>query len=205
MNEILNYLYYKYFNKIIKNKFKIMDYDYNVKLRRVASSSVGYKNPFPKLKLKSGNNNLFSKIINNIDFYRFKKIDKNIINNVYRIKPKTASRSVPHYNESSASLIQDTESVLSNKNNIKIKARPVWNYSYYYNEKNKNKNKNYYKLLKLNNSERKMRIKQLLHEKNPYMVEDWQKPRMIRILEKNSLIEEEIMLQPWRFLPIIEK
>ena len=182
-----------------------MDYDYNVKLRRVASSSVGYKNPFPKLKLKSGNNNLFSKIINNIDFYRFKKINKNIINNVYRIKPKTASRSVPHYNESSASLIQDTESVLSNKNSIKIKARPVWNYSYYYNEKNKNKNKNYYKLLKLNNSERKMRIKQLLHEKNPYMVEDWQKPRMIRILEKNSLIEEEIMLQPWRFLPIIKK
>ena len=203
MNEILNYFYYKYFNKIIKNKFKIMDYDYNVKLRRVASSSVGYKNPFPKLKLKSGNNNLFSKIINNIDFYRFKKINKNIINNVYRIKPKTASRSVPHYNESSASLIQDTESVLSNKNSIKIKARPVWNYSYYYNEKNKNKN--YYKLLKLNNSERKMRIKQLLHEKNPYMVEDWQKPRMIRILEKNSLIEEEIMLHPWRFLPIIEK
>ena len=189
---------------IRKNKFKKMNYNYNTKLRRVASSSVGYKIPFPKIKLKSDKNNLLSKIMNNIGLYRYKKLNKNIINNIYRIKPKTASRSVPYYNnESSASLIQDTESVLSNKNNIKKLNRPVWNYSYYYNENNKNKN--YLKLLKQKNREKKMRIKQLLHKKNPYMVEDWQKPRMIRILEKNSLIEEEILLQPWRFLPIIKK
>ena len=188
---------------IIKNKFKKMNYNYNMKLRRVASSSVGYKIPFPKIKLKSDKNNLLSKIMNNIGLFQYKKLNKNTINNLYRIKPKTASKSVPYYNESSASLMQDTESVLSNKNNIKIQNRPVWNYSYYYNASNTNKN--FYKLLKLNNSEKKMRIKYLLHEKNPLMVEDWQKPRMIRILEKNSLIEEEIMLHPWRFLPIIEK
>ena len=186
---------------VIKYKFKKMNYNYNVKLRRVASSSVGYKIPFPKIKLKSDKNNLLSKIMNNVDLYRYKKLNKNRINNVYKIKPKTVSRSVPYYNESSASLIQDTESVLSNRNNIKKQNRPVWNYSYYYNENKKNKNY----LLKLNNSEKKMRIKYLLHEKNPYMVEDWQKPRMIKILEKNSLIEEEILLQPWRFLPIIKK
>ena len=180
-----------------------MNYNYNVKLRRVASSSVGYKIPFPKIKLNSDKNNFLSKIINNIGLYRYKKLNKNLINNVYRRKPKTASRSVPFYNESSASLIQDTESALSNKNNLKKLNRPVWNYSYYYNESNNNKN--YYKILKHNNSEKKMRIKQLLHEKNPYMVEDWQKPRMIRILEKNSLIEGEIMLQPWKFFPIIKK
>jgi len=53
-------------------------------------------------------------------------------------------------------------------------------------------------------SVKKMRIKSLIDSKNPYIIEDWKKPRMIRILEKNSLIEEEIMLKPWKFFPNID-
>ena len=179
----------------------------NIKIKRVASSSVGLKYPSPiKIKLKSKKNTL-SNILKEVNFFKYKKLDKNSIlsyNNrlKFKKKPKTASRSVAHFNNTSAAFIPDNESIISKKIKIKLPYKPIWNYSYYYNEMDNNKK--YYKLLNHNYSDKKLRIKNLLNTKNPYMVEDWQKPRMIRILEKNSLIEEEILLRPWNFLPYLD-
>ena len=178
-----------------------------IKIKRISSSSIGFKNPSPniKIKLKYKKNSL-SKILKDINNIRYQNFDKNsIINYNYNYslnKPRTTSRSIRYYSDMSGS-INDNESIYPKETNtIKINKikNPVWNYSYYFNEKNNNKN-----FLKIKNqSAKKIRIKKLLNCKNPYIIEDWQKPRMIKILEKNSLIEEEIMLKPWKFFPNID-
>lgn len=180
-----------------------------IKIKRIASSSIGFRNPSSniKIKLKYKKNSL-SKLIKDLKYIRYKSLNKNnsVINYngdlIFNNKPKTSSKSYRYYNEGSASIINDNESMPQKEiKTIKINnnKKPVWNYSYYFNEKNKNKN--YYRFN--NQSAKKIRIKKLLDLKNPYIIEDWQKPRMIKILEKNSLIEEEIMLKPWKFFPNI--
>ena len=180
-----------------------------IKIKRLASSAIGLKNPSPniKIKLKYKKNSL-SKILKDIKNIRYKNLDKisifNNNNNFSLNKPKTSSRNfLKNYNDFSGSSGYDSESIFTKDiNNIKVNQikKPVWNYSYYFNEKDNNKK--YYKIKC--ESAKKIRIKQLLNFKNPYIIEDWQKPRMIKILEKNSLIEEEIMLRPWKFFPNID-
>ena len=162
-----------------------------IKIKRLASSAIGLKNPSPniKIKLKYKKNSL-SKILKDIKNIRYKSLDK----------VKTDSRSLKYHNDFAGRSAYDSENIFTKDiNNIKVNQikKPLWNYSYYFNEKDNNKK--YFKLQC--QSAKKIRIKQLLNFKNPYIIEDWQKPRMIKILEKNSLIEEEIMLKPWKFFP----
>ncbi len=178
----------------------------NIKIKRVASSSELFNSPSSiKINLKYKKNSL-SKILKDINLFRYKKIDKNSGTNYnerfYNNKPKTASKNYRYFN--SGSIIHDNDSILikeANKKKINKQNKPIWNYSYYFNENN---NKNNYKIMRQAQSVKKMRIKSLIDSKNPYIIEDWKKPRMIRILEKNSLIEEEIMLKPWKFFPNID-
>ena len=178
-----------------------------IRIKRIASSSIGFRNPSRNIKIKlKYKKNTLSKILNDIKTIRYQNFDKNSIinyNSNYSLnKPRTTSRNYRYFSDMSGS-INDNESIYPKESNIikisKIK-KPVWNYSYYFNEKNNNKN--FFKIK--NQSAKKIRIKKLLNFKNPYIIEDWQKPRMIKILEKNSLIEEEIMLKPWKFFPNID-
>ena len=172
-----------------------------IKIKRLASSSIGLKKPSPniKIKLKYNKKNSLSKILKDIKNIRY--LDNNSIlnynGNFSLNKPKATSRNVKYFNDFGASSCYDNESIfIKGVNNIKVNQikKPVWNYSYYFNEKENNK-----KYFLKCQSAKKIRIKQLLNFKNPYIIEDWQKPRMIKILEKNSLIEGEIMLKPWKF------
>jgi hypothetical protein len=178
------------------------------KIKKVTSSSNESLRP-PlniKIKLKHKKNSL-AKLLNDIKYVKYKYSDKNSLISSYDdhnsfFKPKTTKRSYEYYNDLP---VHDNEGLFMkdiNKINIKDKNKPIWNYSYYFNQ---NKNKNYYKYLRSSLSAKKIRIKKILNEKSPNIIEDWQKPRMIKILEKNSLIEEEIMLKPWRLFPHIEK
>ena len=181
----------------------------NRKLKKSSSLPELYdiQPPYPlKAKLKFDKNSL-AKLLNDIKYFNNtkSKLDNNnsrIYNN-YRFifsKPKTASKNYRYYY--GENMMYDNESHITKISNFKNKMnqtnnRPVWNYSYYYNE-GKKKNDKCYKFLKHNHSYKKMRIRNVFNFKNP-LIEDWKKPRMIRILEQNSLIKEEIMLRPWEF------
>ena len=174
-----------------------------IKTKRI-SSSIGFKvPPLPNIniKLKYKKNSL-SKIIEDIKFIRYKKLNKDsIINRNYFYKPKTSLRNNRYFKDVGGIDFNDNETIFPKEiNKIKINQikRPIWNYSYYFNQNNN-------KVLKHNYSAKKIRIKELLNLKDPNIIEDWQKPRMIKILEKNSLIEEEIMLRPWKFFPNLDK
>ena len=68
-----------------------------------------------------------------------------------------------------------------------------WNYSFF---PSRNKIR-----LERNLSCKKQRINDILNRKDPLIIEDWKKPRMVKILEKNSIIEEAIVSKPWKFFP----
>ena len=176
-----------------------------IKIKRIASSSIGSKNPSSNINIRlKYKKNTLSKILKDIKYIRYKNLDNNSNINynekIYINKPKTASRSLRYFNDISGGAIYDNDNFLPkefNKMKISQKNRPLWNYSYFFNDKNK-------KTIKHNYSAKKIRIKKILNFKDPYIIEDWKKPRMIKILEKNSLIEEEIMLKPWKFFPNID-
>ena len=177
-----------------------------IKIKRLASSSIGSKiqssNINVRLKYKK---NTLSKIIKDINYIRYKNLDKNSIINfndkIFLNKPKTASKNLRYFNDISSGSFYDNDNYLPKDiNKMKTSQKnkpPLWNYSYFFNDKNK-------KIMKHNYSAKKIRIKKLLNIKDPFIIEDWQKPRMIKILEKNNLIEEEIMLKPWKFFPNLE-
>ena len=174
-----------------------------IKIKRLASSSVRLKNPsgIINIKLKYKKNKL-SKILNDLKYIKYQNLDKNSLidynDKKFFNKPKTAKRNLRYVND--ASSIYDNGNIIPKEiNNIKINqksTKPLWNYSYYFKENNN-------RIIRHNYSAKKLRIKQLLDLKSPYIIEDWQKPRMIKILEKNSLIEEQVILKPWIFFPII--
>ena len=176
-----------------------------IKIKRLASSSIGSKNPSSNINIRlKYKKNTLSKILKDVKYITYKNFDKNPIINyndkIFLNKPKTASRSLRYFNDMSGSGIYDNENILPkdyNKMKISQQNKPIWNYSYFFNDKNK-------KIMKHNYSAKKIRIKKLINLKDPCIIEDWQKPRMIKILEKNSLIEEEIMLKPWKFFPNID-
>ena len=142
-------------------------------------------------------------------------------------KPKTATNNFRYYNSCNNDFINyDNDNnyyslsrdIFNNysknfnrdnhKNRVNDINKPVWNYSYYYNENKKN-NEKYLNFVKKNNIVKRMRLKHLFHYTNQPLSlhnidnikDDWKKPRMIRILEKNSLISGEIMLRPWLYFP----
>ncbi len=90
---------------------------------------------------------------------------------------------------------------ISEKNNISnikpnIKYRPNWKYSYYLDKNN---------ILSLNNINGNSEIKKLLCDykdidKRPKpIVYSWTKPRMIKIIENNKLIEEDVKSHFWKY------
>ena len=174
-----------------------------IKMKRIASSSVGFKNPYSKINIKiKYKKNKLSKIINDLKYINLQNLERNSIidsnDKKFFNKPKTASKSFRYFNEAYSNIYDNGNIIPKEINNIKInqKNKPLWNYSYYFKDNNN-------RILKHNYSAKKLRIKKLLDLQNPYIIEDWQKPRMIRILEKNSLIEQEVILKPWKFFPDI--
>ena len=177
-----------------------------IKIKRIASTSIGSKNSSSNIRIRlKYKKNALSKILNDIKYIRYNNFDKNSIINyndkIYLNKPKTATKNLRYFNDMPGGDIYDNDNYLPKEiNKMKISEKnklPIWNYSYYFKDKNK-------KIMKYNYSAKKIRIKKLLNIKDPFIIDDWQKPRMIKILEKNSLIEEEIMLKPWKFFPNID-
>ena len=176
-----------------------------IKIKRLASSSIEAKNPYSNINIRlKYKKNTLSKILKDIKYIRYQNLDKNSIINyndkIFLNKPKTTSRNLRYFNDISGGSIYDNDNIVPkefNKMKIIQNNKPLWNYSYFFNDKNK-------KIMKHNYSAKKIRIKKLLNLKAPFIIEDWQKPRMIKILEKNSLIGEEIMLKPWKFFPNID-
>ena len=80
------------------------------------------------------------------------------------------------------------EDINNNKNKNK---NLKWNYSY--------NNKNFKNLFKRTLSSKEYRILNIRNKKDSDIIYDWQKPRMVKILEKNAFIEEEIFSKPWKF------
>ena len=89
---------------------------------------------------------------------------------------------------------------LSNSN-IKRDFRPKWKYSYYVNKND---------ILSLNNLNNNPEIKNSLCDykdidKRPKpIVYSWTKPRMVKIIENNSLIEEEVKSHFWKYSYLFE-
>ena len=88
-------------------------------------------------------------------------------------------------NNSSLSIRSTNSSFYNTK---KILTKPIWNYSY-----NRNCSFNF----KPPESERKKRIRKIL--KQSYLFAKDKRPRMIAILENNSMIEEQIRLNAWKY------
>ena len=176
----------------------------NIKINRIYSSSVGFEKRRPNFKLKfKYQKNSLNKILRDINTLK-QEIFDNKSNNIFNynfnnfIHPKTASK---RYNDNNIFLFSDISNEIeniiskadkndSNNNNNKILK---WNYSFF---PSRNKIK-----LERNLSCKKQRIINILNRKDPLIIEDWKKPRMVKILEKNSLIEEAIVSKPWKFFP----
>ena len=183
-----------------------------IKLKKASSLSDLYNTRIhssSKQKIKFDKNSL-AKLIKDIKNTKSKLDNNNSgIYHKFRLnvcKPKTATKNNRYYYGENE--VYGNQSYFTKNNNDKNKVkqnnnRPVWNYSYYYNQKKK-KNDKCYKILKQNQSYKKMRIRNLLDFKDPENIEEWKKPRMIRILEQNSLIKAEIMLKPWAFISNID-
>ena len=171
----------------------------NLKIKRVFSS-IDLEPKRPKLKIKFRyQKNSLNKILKDINTLKHEIFD-NKSNNIFNYnfnnfihKPKTA---VKRYNNILDNYISDNDDFIIKENKKEEKEKSLkWNYSYFPNiYKNKYK-KNYSDTIK------KQKIIKLFHRKDPYIIDDWQKPRMIKILEKNSLIEEAIASKPWKFFP----
>ena len=177
----------------------------DVKIRRVFSS-LGFEQRKPKIKLKFRyQKNSIKKILKDINTLKHEIFD-NKSNNIFNYnfnnfiqKPKTAS--VKRYNNIYENYIPDNfENLIkeNQKEENKEKDRILrWNYSYYPTHTRNIFKKNYSTKIK------KQRIIKLFKTKDPDIIDDWQKPKMIKILEKNTLIEEAIITRPWKFFPYI--
>ena len=132
---------------------------------------------------------LFDNKSNNIFNYKFNNI-------IY--KPKSAFKRYQNNIFDNFTSDDDDFFIKKNKNeNNKDKNKVLkWNYSYYRN--------NHKYVFKKNYSIKKERIKKLFKLKHPDIIDDWQKPKIIKILEKNTLIEDAIITRPWKFFPCFD-
>ena len=172
----------------------------NIKINRIFSFGLEKKRPNIKLKFKYKKNSLNNILrdINTIKHEIFDNKSNNIFNydfNNFIQRPKTTSK---RYNNNNNNFIfsdfsNENESKISKEDKNNKNKILKWNYSFF---PGRNKIK-----LKRNLSCKKQRIINILNRKDPLIIEDWKKPRMIKILEKNSLIEEAIISKPWKFFP----
>ena len=172
----------------------------NIKIRRVFTPMVegGKPKPKPKIKIKFQykKNNSLNKILKDINKFKkeiFDNKSNNIFNydfNKYFNKSKINNK---RYSNNIAFDFYDRDNLTSKEENNKNKKNKnlKWNYSY--------NNKNYKDLIKSTLNSKKFRIINIINKKEPDIVNEWQKPRMVKILEKNAAIEENIISKPWRF------
>ena len=149
-------------------------------------------NKQPKRRIESANTNFTSDIMRNNPLYNSK--NKSIYNN--SLKPNINLS----YNYSS--LNEKTDNNIYNYDNnscLNVHARklssykPRWKYSYFV-DKNQ--------ILNLENqTEMKNTLVDYkdIDKKPQRIVYSWSKPRMVQILEKNGMIEEEIKTHPWKY------
>ena len=141
---------------------------------------------------------------NNIFTYNFDKTSKSSV--LYNSRIKSAKLKYPSFKnnfftkEKNKSNFNDfsKNNTDSNNNSFKnhstqIKKRPIWKYSYYVDKND---------ILNINNDSE---IRNLLNNyrdidnKPKPITYSWTKPRMIRIIENNKIIEEEIKSTFWKY------
>ena len=171
----------------------------DIKIRRVFTPNPSFRSAEkrkPKINFHYKKNSL-NKILKNINIIKRELFDNksnNIFNynfNKYIHKSRTNNK---RYNNNIAYdfFERETFSQREDKNDTNSQIKSLkWNYSY--NHKNNND------VIKRTLSSKKYRILNIMNKKEPDIVYNWQKPRMIKILEKNAFIEEEIKSKPWRF------
>ena len=170
----------------------------NIKIKRVFTPTVESEKRKPKIKIKFQykKNNSLNKILKDINKFKKEPFDNksnNIFNydfNKYFNKSKINNK---RYSNNIAFDFYDRDNLTSKEENNKNKKNKnlKWNYSY--------NNKNYKDLIKSTLNSKKFRIINIINKKEPDIVNEWQKPRMVKILEKNAAIEENIISKPWRF------
>ena len=175
----------------------------DIKIKRVFSSSIGLEKRRPKINIrfnyKKKSLNKILKDINTLKHEIFDNKSNNIFNynfnNFYQKSKKESKRynnmMINDFNLEDDYFLKKEEK--TNRDNKRKDKLLKWNYSYFQN--------NYKKKYKINLSTKKQKIINLLNQKDPNIIEDWNKPKMLKILEKNSLIEEAIISKPWKFFP----
>ena len=131
--------------------------------------------------------------------------DKNLTNNISKNRIESAKTNFTTSNffnlnrkDNNNPLFNDKPINNSKSLSIKTNKRPIWKYSYYIDKND---------ILSINNDPE---IKNLLNEykdidKRPQKIEySWSKPRMIKIIENNKMIEEEIKSNYWKYSYIFE-
>ena len=171
----------------------------NIKIRRVYTPSIkSIEKRKPKINFQYKRNSL-KKILKNINIIK-KEIFDNKSNNIFKYDfNKYFHKTKPNnkrYNNNIAfdfferedfTHKEDKNIINTNNKNKSLK----WNYSY--------NNKIFNNLMKRTLSSKGYRILNIRNKKDPDIIYDIQKPRMVKILEKNAFIEEEIFSKPWKF------
>ena len=176
----------------------------NTKIRKVFTSlDLGRRKPNIHIQLRYQKNSL-NKILKDINILKQELFD-NKSNNIFNYKfnniiykPKSAFKRYQNNIFDNFTSDDDDFFIKKNKNeNNKDKNKVLkWNYSYYRN--------NHKYVFKKNYSIKKERIKKLFKLKHPDIIDDWQKPKIVKILEKNTLIEDAIITRPWKFFPCFD-
>ena len=100
-----------------------------IKIKRLASSSVGLKNPSGRVNIRLNyKKNKLSKILNDLKYIKYQNLDKNALidynDKKFFNKPKTASRILRYYND--ASSIYDSGNIIHKEiNNTKISQKNI--------------------------------------------------------------------------------
>ena len=142
----------------------------------------------------SSHRNYLQKLGYNIEKYQNNNISKNRIESA-----KTNYTASNFFNlNKKEKIINDISNNNSRSLSNKINKRPIWKYSYYIDKND---------ILSINNDSE---INNILNEyrdidKRPKkLVYSWTKPRMLKILENNKKIEEEIKSNYWKYSYIFE-
>ena len=175
----------------------------NIKIRRVFTPMVEGRKPKPKPKIKIKfqykKNNSLNKILKDINKFK-KELFDNKSNNIFiydfnKFFHKTKSNNKRYNNNIAFDFFERDDFTykedINNTNNKNKNKNLKWNYSY--------NNKNFKNLFKRTLSSKEYRILNIRNKKDSDIIYDWQKPRMVKILEKNAFIEEEIFSKPWKF------
>ena len=187
-----------------------------IKIKRISYSTIPLKKPSINIKIRTNKkrNITLADILREITYLRYKNFEKisNISYNdqILLNKPKSSGKKYRYLDGQLNYKSQEKNNTFNFSNNINSSSlsrnkKPFWNYSYYFNPSIEKK-RSFNNINKCNISQKKMKIKDIINTKNPYMMDmdDWLKPRMIKILEKNSLIEGEVMKKPWKFFQKID-